>query len=1092
MDQPHARRRRLRRPVRLALLTVGGILGAFLVSFLIVGLFVDLGGLVERQLREATPKIEEQLGRPVRFGRVKLKLLPSPRVEIRDVSVEAPPGQSGLWAQPLVKIGAVRVRLSLTTVLFSFGSRLTVEDLEISDVRVQVLRTADGALSYQDILDKLGTQPEKPPPTQQEIDRLGGILLRNATLADAGIYFYDLSTPVGAARPITLDHINFSGKDLQLFGVSTLTLDMAVLTGQPNLHLGLRIGPLPRDLQVSQPLSLVQHAEFSLQPIEIEPLLRFLPPSPGVGLGAAKLEAKLNLDTPAAAGQLSLSASVAARGLVLEDDASTKPQAERRGQPVDVRLETQLQAALLSGDVKLEKLQLFVNDMDVSAEAQLQNLWTAPAINKLSVNSRGFTLERLVAAVPKTALPPGAVLHGPLVVRGSASGSPTAAQVELMLDLTPATVRVPSFNKPAGTPLSVEFRGQVKGADQGVILERFGLTVGPMALLLKGQLRSAEDLDLKLDTGKVDLDRLFRLLPSVEKSVDKSGKLDGDLRVVATIKRQKDKLDVDAKITMADARVEAGDLTLRGNAELSGNVHSTEKSASIKADLDLTNAQLRVPGSVDKGHGVPMRVRAQIDRAGHTVQVRLAELTLPGGTIRVMGQVDTAKNQLDLKIPPIDLDLSRLSQVLPALRQKGGGIFDSKLRIGVSFDGNPNKLGTARASLDTFEMAVAGGQVKGSAEVVGLDEPRKVTFDLKGDRIDLDRILGKDDDSAPAAAESSERRGGAVAVPAFVRRLSMNGRVQVDSGKYKGREMRDLLLEVTMSGGKLLVKTLRSQALGGNINASGSSIDFAPARPRFALRTKLERIDVGLLTQPDANGKRFTGRGSLDLSADGNGLAWADIAPRVTGQMNLALTDGKFEQAGLAGTVVGPLLAQATQRPLPNLPGQSGAGRDLVLRDMAAQFSIANGRLQTAKPLRFSTDEGALNLSGSIGLDKTLQLNGTLDLAPQAVGKLTGGQFVPDVAIPVGLRVSGTLSQPRIEPLDPLKTVAAIVSSLLRGKGKELLQGLGNGLGRGLNQKSPNPLLQNLGNQLRPGAQPQPTTPSPGTKRPSLGDLFRR
>lgn len=1091
MSHPHARRR-LRRPVRLALLTVGGILGAFLVSFLIVGLFVDLGGLVEAQLKDATPKIEEQLGRPVRFGRVKLKLLPSPRVEIRDVSVEAPPGQTGLLAQPLVKIGAVRVRLSLTTVLFSFGSRLTVEDLEIADVRVQVARTADGALSYQDILDKLGTQPEKPPPTQQEIDRLGGIMLRNATLADAGIYFYDLSTPVGAARPITLDHINFSGKDLQLFGVSTITLDMAVLTGQPNLHLGLRFGPLPRDLQVTQPLSLVQHAEFSLQPIEIEPLLRFLPPAPGVGLGAARLEAKLTLDTPAAAGQLALNASVAARGLVLEDDASTKPQAERRGQPVDVRLETQLQAAILPGDVKLEKLQLFVNDMDVSAEAQLQSLWTAPAINKLSVNSRGFTLERLVAAVPKTALPPGAVLQGPLVVRGAASGSPTAAQVELMLDLTPATVRVPSFNKPAGTPLSVEFRGQVKGQGQGVNIDRFGFTLGPMALLLKGQVRSAEDLDLKLDTGKVDLDRLFRLLPSVEKSVDKSGKLDGDLRVVGTIKRQKDKLDVDAKITMADARVEAGDLNLRGNAELSGNVHSTEKSANIKADLDLTNAQLRVPGSVDKGSGVPMRVRAQIDRAGNTIQVRLAELTLPGGTIRVMGQVDTAKNQLDLKIPPIDLDLARLSQVLPALRQKGGGLLDSKIRIGVSFDGNPNKLGTARASLDAFEMAVAGGSVKGSAEVVGLDEPRKVTFNMKGERLDLDRILGKDDDK-PAAAEPASESRGAPAVPAFVKRLTMNGRVEVDSGKYKGREMRDLLVEVTMSGGKLLIKTLRSQALGGNINASGSSIDFAPARPRFALRTKLDKIDVGLLTQPDANGKRFTGRGSLDLTADGNGLAWADIAPRVTGQMNMGLTDGKVEQAGLAGTVVGPLLAQATQKALPNLPGQSAIGRDLVLRDMAAQFSISNGRLQTAKPLRFSTDEGALSLSGSIGLDKTLQLNGTLDLAPQAVGKLTGGQLVPDVPIPIGLRVTGTVSQPRIEPLDPVKTVAAIVTALLRGKGKELLQGVGQGLGQSLGQKSPNPLLQNLGNQLRPGTQPQPSPGGDaGTKRPSLGDLFRR
>jgi uncharacterized protein involved in outer membrane biogenesis len=145
--------RRLRRPVRLALLTVSGIVGAFVVSFLIIGLFFDLGGIVSRLLRDATPNIEERSGRPVRFGPVKLKLLPSPHLEIRDISVEAAPGQSGLLAQPLVKVGAVRGRLSLMTVLFSLGNRVTVENLEVSDLRVQVMRTADGALSYQDILD---------------------------------------------------------------------------------------------------------------------------------------------------------------------------------------------------------------------------------------------------------------------------------------------------------------------------------------------------------------------------------------------------------------------------------------------------------------------------------------------------------------------------------------------------------------------------------------------------------------------------------------------------------------------------------------------------------------------------------------------------------------------------------------------------------------------------------------------------------------------------------------------------------------------------------------------------------------------------
>ena len=1062
---------RFSRPVRLALLGVGGTLGALLFVFLIVGFFVDLGGVVEKQVRAQAPKIEEQIGRPLRFGRVKLYLLPSPRIELRDVAVEAAPGQTGIMAQPLVQVGVVRVKLSLFTVLVSFGKRIEINNLEINDLRVQVIRAADGTLSYQDILDKLGTSPEKPPPTQEEIDQLGGIVLRNGSLNDAGIFFYDMSTPTGAARPITLDHINFTAKDLQLFGVSTITLDMAVLTGIQNFHLGLSFGPLPRDLQVKQPAALVRHAELSLQPIEVEPLLRFLPPSPGVGLGRARIEAKLNLDTPAEAGQLTLNASVAARGLVLEDEAAPASKGlDRRGQSTDIKLETQLQAALVPGDVKLEKLLFSVNDMDVNAEAELRSLWTAPAINKLSVGSRGFTLERLIAVLPKTAIPAGTQLSGPLVVRGSATGTPTAAQVELMVDLTPSIVRLPSFDKPAGTPLSIEFRGQVKGQGQGVALDRFGLTVGPMALLLRGEVRSADDLDLKLDTGKVDLDRLLRLLPSVSRSIKESGKLDGDLRVVGTIKKQNDKLDVDARVTMADAKVDSGDITLRGNADLSSSIHQTAQSASIKADLDLTNAQLRVPGSVDKSPGVPMRMRAQIERGGHNIQVKLAELTLPGGTVRLTGQVDTGKNQLDLKIPTIDLDLSRLSQVVPALRKKAGGLLDSKLRLGVSFEGNPNKLGGARASLDTFEMSVAGGTVKGSAEVIGLDEPRKVTFNFRGDRIDLDRILGKDESPAESSSASSS---GAVNVPPFVRRLTMNGKIQVDSGRYKARDMRDLLLELTMAGGKLTIKTLRAQALGGNVNASGSTVDFGPSRPRFALRTKLERIDVGQLTQPDSAGRRFTGRGSVDLSADGNGLAWADIAPKVTGQLNLGLSEGKIEQAGMAAAVVAPLLARAMNKPAP----ATNNAKDLALRDLNAVFRIENGHLQTTKPLHINTDEGGLDLSGSIGLDKSMNMTGTLSLTAAAISKLTNGQIAPDVPIPVSLRVAGTVASPTFEIVNIAGTVSALLQAVMRGKGKELLQG---GAAKGAA-----PLLQNLGNQLR---QPAGKT----GKTPSLGDLFHR
>ena len=49
------------------------------------------------------------------------------------------------------------------------------------------------------------------------------------------------------------------------------------------------------------------------------------------------------------------------------------------------------------------------------------------------------------------------------------------------------------------------------------------------------------------------------------------------------------------------------------------------------------------------------------------------------------------------------------------------------------------------------------------------------------------------------------------------------------------------------------------------------------------------------------------------------------------------------------------------------------------------------------------------------------------------------GKVVPAVPVPVAIRILGNLSKPEFQLADPLKTVAALTSSIARGQGKELL-----------------------------------------------------
>ena len=53
-------------------------------------------------------------------------------------------------------------------------------------------------------------------------------------------------------------------------------------------------------------------------------------------------------------------------------------------------------------------------------------------------------------------------------------------------------------------------------------------------------------------------------------------------------------------------------------------------------------------------------------------------------------------------------------------------------------------------------MSVGGGTIKGTGEIVGLNQPRKIAFNFNADRLDLDRILG--DKRATETLTATEKR----------------------------------------------------------------------------------------------------------------------------------------------------------------------------------------------------------------------------------------------------------------------------------------------------------------------------------------------
>jgi hypothetical protein len=1027
-----------RRWLRLLVLAVGGPILLILTALLVVGFAVNLGPTVRKQIVANLPEVKKKLGREVEIGTVSLRLLPKLRLRISDVKVLGQPGQTGVLAEPLLQIGNIEAELKVFPALFSLGRRIVVSKIEISDGKVQVARLSGGRLSYEDVLDQLASQPKDDTPlSQATIDRLAGILVEKAELKQTAVLFHDLSGPK-PAPPLKIDSIHFTVTDGQLFGETKLGLNMAILTMASNFQLGMVVGPLPRDLKLDAPWTVLRKLELKLSPLQIEPLLAFLPTSTGTTIERALVEADLLVVSPPDSAKITVSAKGGLRGLQLrEQGVPLKLYSISKGAPTDVILSLNLDVSMLSGDIKVDRARLAVADMSITAAADLRNLWKSPAVHSLQLASAGLKLERLLALLPKSSLPDGTNLSGPLSVTGSASGSPTNAEVKVALDMTESNISTPQLRKPVGMPLTLGLSGLVK--DPGFRIDRFGLVLGPLSLLMRGELRSGSDFNLQLDSGTVDLDKLLRLLPMVSdglgggKKRKKGPTIDGDLRISGALARKGDQFSAQTKIKMSNADFAQDGLDLSGSAELSAEVKQSASQSSVDANLDLTSAALHVAGSVDKDRGVPMRLSLSAVKTPQLVQVKQAQLELPGGLVKLVGSADLAKKYLDMKIPLCDLDLSKLAKVLPSLREgTGGELFNSKLQLALSLTGNPEQLGSVTAKLDSFKMAVAGGTITGGASVVGLDEPRKASFDFSADYLDLDKILGEKKGGDEEADDAPSKE---IQVPKILKRLQADGRIKVATGRLRGQSMRDFILEMALADGKLILKVFSIHAVGGDILLTGTSFDFGPSRPRFAIKAKLDKVDVHeiLALKSKDLAKKLQGRGTVSLSADGQGLRWEDIAPRLVGVIDLGLTDGKLVTAKLGSQVIEPLAQKL------GLGGGSSLDREMVMKNLAAQLRIADGRLHTNSPIRFTSDEGAISLNGSIGLDKTLDLLGELQLQPQVISQLTAGKVVPAVPVPVAIRILGNLSKPEFQLADPLKTVAALTSSIARGQGKELL-----------------------------------------------------
>jgi AsmA protein len=300
--------------------------------------------------------------------------------------------------------------------------------------------------------------------------------------------------------------------------------------------------------------------------------------------------------------------------------------------------------------------------------------------------------------------------------------------------------------------------------------------------------------------------------------------------------------------------------------------------------------------------------------------------------------------------------------------------------------------------------------VKGTLSVPDVEHPQ-VDFELSASQLDIDKLIavaGGGTTSAPGADPPAVAAKAKAAVPASGHSaLIAQGHINVEKIISKPYALGPANIDMRVYTDRAELFPISIGMYGGTLQIS-SRVDRSTDPPRFTANIQVRNLDVAkvLDVTPAARGK-MGGTGELDAQLLGSlSDAWKKT---LSGSGKFAVRNGHLPGVNLAGA------AQS-------LAKMSGMGGDTPFTVLDGDFVIANQRV-TSKLIHLDSPVGIVDLKGSVGLDGTLDYQGSTTVNPAsalgsgAVGSIVGGLIGSRVGkITVPFALAGTIESPKVSP----------------------------------------------------------------------------
>lgn len=611
------------------------------------------------------------------------------------------------------------------------------------------------------------------------------------------------------------------------------------------------------------------------------------------------------------------------------------------------------------------------------------------------------------------------------------------------------------------------------GSDRTVVdlkMETPSLTcrTGGIPLLNKVSLEADMDVDADLAGGKFTLRENMLRLNAIQLNLDgwlaqtKQG-MDMDLRLNTNEVGFKELLSLIPAIYAKDFQDLKTDGKVTLNAFARGSMEGNTKVPQFEVNLDVKDAMFRypsLPAGVEK-----INISALIRNAGGPldateISVAPFDFVLAGNPFSLNATVKTPVSDPDFHLTARGkLDLGKVKEVYPLDDMQLNGLVQADLELGGRlsmvekeqfeqmqakgslrlnqmklvlkdmppvdiqqsvFTFSPRYLqlsettvniGKNDLTLDSRFENYLGYALKGST--------LKGTLNVSSNHLNLNDFMSADTTAAVAEVPADTAAMGVIRVPE-------NIDFQMQAA------FRELLFDkMTLTDGKgtLLVRNgtvdmrnLSFNTMGGSVTMNGAYAAPQKKQPELNAAFDMRNIsfaqayqDLGLVQQlaPIFAGLKgnFSGNLQIDTPLD---ATMSPVMSAVQGKGALSTKD-----LSLSGVKFIDQVADIVKKP---------SLKEIKVKDLNIDFEIKDGRV-TTKPFDLKLGDYNMNLSGSTGLDQTIDYAGKITMPADGIASKLGT---------VDMTIGGTFTSPK---------VGIDMASLARNAAEQALKGLGEKLG---------------------------------------------